>query len=60
MTRKRDRGFAAMDEKEQREIARRGGRASHEQGAAPQWEARRLARAACRGGPAKPQEPLNS
>lgn len=51
MTRKSDRGFAAMDEEEQREISRRGGRASHEQGAAHQWDARRLARAACRGGP---------
>src|SRR3954470_16234520 len=32
------RGFAAMDEEEQREIASKGGRASHERGTAHEWD----------------------
>ena len=33
----RGRGFASMDQEKQREIARRGGRAAHEQGTAHEW-----------------------
>ena len=33
----RGRGFASMDREKQREIARRGGRAAHEQGTAHEW-----------------------
>jgi general stress protein YciG len=42
------RGFAAMDPEERREVARKGGRAAHEQGAAHEWdedEAREAGRA---------------
>ena len=35
--RKSVRGFAAMDAEKQREIARKGGRAAHEQGVAHEW-----------------------
>ena len=31
------RGFAAMDTEKQKEIARKGGRAAHEQGVAHEW-----------------------
>ena len=31
------RGFAAMDQEKQREIARKGGKAAHEQGVAHEW-----------------------
>ena len=31
------RGFAAMDAEKQKEIARKGGRAAHEQGVAHEW-----------------------
>jgi uncharacterized protein len=34
------RGFAAMDPDQRREIARRGGEASHEAGRAPEWSRR--------------------
>ena len=45
---KRRRGFAAMDRKTQKEIARKGGRAAHESGNAHQFtpeEAREAGRA---------------
>ncbi len=34
---KRRQGFASMDPEKQREIARKGGRAAHEQGTAHEW-----------------------
>lgn len=39
------RGFAAMDPERQREIARAGGRASHERGSAHEWDAQEASRA---------------
>ncbi|MEZ4392543.1 MAG: KGG domain-containing protein [Polyangiales bacterium] len=46
---KRRRGFAAMDPQKQREIASKGGRASHEKGTGHQWSSE-TARAAGRKG----------
>lgn len=44
------RGFAAMDAEKQREIARKGGRAAHEQGVAHEWSSHEAKEAGKKGG----------
>ncbi|HEX9038226.1 MAG TPA: KGG domain-containing protein [Ktedonobacterales bacterium] len=46
----RRRGFAAMDPKKQREIARKGGRAAHAHGTAHEWTSDEARRAGRKGG----------
>ena len=48
--RKSVRGFAAMDAEKQREIARKGGRAAHEQGVAHEWSSQEAREAGKKGG----------
>lgn len=47
------RGFAAMDVEKQREIARKGGRAAHEQGVAHEWSSQEAREAGKKGGQAR-------
>ena len=47
------RGFAAMDAEKQKEIARKGGRAAHEQGVAHQWSSEEAREAGRKGGQAR-------
>jgi len=47
------RGFAAMSQEKQREIARKGGRAAHEQGVAHQWTSQEAKEAGKKGGQAR-------
>jgi general stress protein YciG len=47
------RGFAAMDQEKQRAIARKGGKAAHEQGTAHKWTSEEARKAGKRGGQAK-------
>jgi general stress protein YciG len=47
---KRQRGFAAMDEKRQREIARKGGRAAHQRGTAHEFSSDEARAAGRKGG----------
>jgi general stress protein YciG len=47
------RGFAAMDAEKQREIARKGGRAAHEQGVAHEWSSHEAREAGKKGGQAR-------
>lgn len=47
---KSDRGFASMDREKQREIARKGGRAAHEQGRAHKWNVDEARDAGRKGG----------
>lgn len=44
------RGFAAMDEKKQREIASKGGKAAHERGTAHEWTSEEAREAGRKGG----------
>ena len=44
------RGFGAMDPEKQREIASKGGKASHKKGTAHEWDSREAAEAGRRGG----------
>ena len=44
------RGFAAMDEKKQREIASKGGKAAHERGTAHEWTSEEARAAGRKGG----------
>jgi general stress protein YciG len=44
------RGFAAMDPEKQKEIAKKGGRAAHEQGVAHQWDSEEARKAGKKGG----------
>jgi general stress protein YciG len=44
------RGFAAMNTEKQREIARKGGRAAHEQGVAHEWSSNEAREAGKKGG----------
>ena len=44
------RGFAAMDREKQREIARKGGKAAHEQGVAHEWSSQEAREAGKKGG----------
>ena len=46
----RSRGFAAMDRERQREIASKGGRAAHQQGAAHEFDSQEAREAGRRGG----------
>src|SRR5690349_20765683 len=50
--RKRTRGFAAMDEDKQREIASRGGRAAHQKGKAHEFTSDEAREAGRKGGQA--------
>ena len=52
-TKKSIRGFAAMSQEKQREIARKGGRAAHEQGVAHQWNSQEAKEAGKKGGQAR-------
>jgi general stress protein YciG len=45
-----NRGFAAMDEEKQREIASEGGRAAHEKGTAHEFDSREAREAGRKGG----------
>jgi general stress protein YciG len=49
-SRKSNRGFAAMDRERQREIARQGGRAAHQQGVAHRWTSEEAREAGRKGG----------
>jgi general stress protein YciG len=44
------RGFAAMDQEKQRDIARKGGKAAHEQGVAHEWSSSEAREAGKKGG----------
>lgn len=62
-TRKSIRGFAAMNSEKQKEIARKGGRAAHQQGVAHEWSSQEAREAGKKGGQArgknlKEEEPL--
>ncbi|WZO97026.1 KGG domain-containing protein [Isosphaeraceae bacterium EP7] len=50
MAEKSKRGFAAMDPEQQREIAREGGRASHRNGGAHEFDSQEASEAGRRGG----------
>jgi general stress protein YciG len=50
------RGFAAMDAEKQREIARKGGRAAHEQGVAHEWSSQEARDAGKKGGQARKRQ----
>jgi general stress protein YciG len=52
MAGKNERGFAAMDPEQQREIARRGGRAAHESGNAHEFTSQEASEAGRKGGEA--------
>ncbi|HEY0580187.1 MAG TPA: KGG domain-containing protein [Candidatus Nitrosocosmicus sp.] len=47
---KSNRGFAAMSSEKQKEIARKGGRAAHEQGVAHEWNSEEARMAGKKGG----------
>ena len=47
------RGFAAMDIEKQKEIARKGGRAAHQQGVAHEWSSQEAREAGKKGGQAR-------
>jgi general stress protein YciG len=47
------RGFASMNPEQQREIARMGGRASHEQGTGHEWNSREARESGRKGGLAR-------
>ena len=47
-----NRGFAAMDEKKQREIASKGGKASHEKGTGHEFSSEEASEAGRKGGQA--------
>ena len=47
---KSNRGFAAMSMEKQKEIARKGGRAAHEQGVAHEWNSDEARMAGKKGG----------
>jgi general stress protein YciG len=53
------RGFAAMDAEKQREIARKGGRAAHEQGVAHEWSSEEARQAGKKGGQARGRSSSN-
>lgn len=47
---KSNRGFAAMSSEKQKEIARKGGKAAHEQGVAHEWNSDEARQAGKKGG----------
>ncbi len=51
-----ERGFAAMDEEKQREIASKGGKAAHEKGTAHEWDSEETREAGRKGGEAVSQD----
>lgn len=51
------RGFAAMDVEKQKEIARKGGRAAHEQGVAHEWSSQEAREAGKKGGQSRGRRP---
>lgn len=53
------RGFAAMDAEKQREIARKGGKAAHEQGVAHEWSSQEAREAGKKGGQARGKQGRN-
>ena len=55
--RKANRGFAAMDAERQKEIARKGGRAAHEQGVAHEWNSDEARLAGKKGGQSRGSRP---
>lgn len=55
-TNKPRRGFAAMNPEKQKEIARKGGRAAHEQGVAHQWDSNEAREAGRKGGQARTRQ----
>jgi len=59
MQKKSIRGFAAMDAEKQREIARKGGRAAHEQGVAHEWSSNEAREAGKKGGQARGRQTQN-
>lgn len=50
------RGFAAMSPEKQKEIARQGGRAAHQQGVAHQWNSSQAREAGRKGGMARTRQ----
>jgi uncharacterized protein len=58
--RKSIRGFAAMDAEKQKEIARKGGRAAHEQGVAHEWSSQEAREAGKKGGQARGRQGRNA
>jgi general stress protein YciG len=54
------RGFAAMDAEKQKEIARKGGRAAHEQGVAHEWSSQEARDAGKKGGQARGRQNQSS
>jgi general stress protein YciG len=50
MAEKSGRGFAAMDDEKQREIARKGGKAAHEKGTAHEFDSEEAREAGRKGG----------
>lgn len=50
---KSGRGFASMDEKKQREIASKGGKAAHSKGTAHEWNSEEAREAGRKGGKAR-------
>jgi len=53
------RGFAGMDERKQREIASKGGRAAHEKGTAHEFDSEEAREAGRKGGQARSQNQNN-
>ena len=53
------RGFAAMDQEKQREIARKGGKAAHEQGVAHEWSSQEAREAGKKGGQSRGRQNAN-
>ncbi len=49
------RGFAAMDQSKQKEIASKGGRAAHERGVAHEWSSQEARAAGKKGGQSRKQ-----
>lgn len=54
------RGFAAMDSEKQKEIARKGGRAAHEQGVAHEWSSQEAREAGKKGGQSRGRRSLTN
>jgi uncharacterized protein len=50
------RGFAVMSPEKQKEIARQGGRAAHQQGVAHQWNSNEAREAGRKGGQARTRQ----
>src|SRR5256885_16825441 len=51
-----NRGFAAMDDEKQREIASKGGKAAHEQGTAHEFDSQEASEAGRKGGESVSQD----